>query len=42
MLWIRFGKVSNIIQYTLREYREKMIETENWEFWDLVQQGVIV
>tara|TARA_R110002126_G_scaffold283948_1_gene433443 strand:+ start:374 stop:730 length:357 start_codon:yes stop_codon:yes gene_type:complete len=41
MLWIRLGNVSNIIQYSLGEYVEKMLEAEKYEFWDLQKRGVI-
>ena len=41
MLWIKLGKVSNIHQYTFSEYNNKLINTESWEFWDLVKKGLL-
>ena len=41
LLWIKLGKVSNIHQYTFSEYNNKLLETENWAFWDLAKKGII-
>ena len=36
MCWIKLGNVSNIIQYTFMEYNSKLLSTEKWDFWDLI------
>ncbi len=41
MVWIKLGKVSNVHQYTFWEYNTKLLETEMWEFWDLLKKGII-
>ena len=41
IVWIKLGKVSNIHQYTFSEYNDKLLETKNWEFWDLAKKGII-
>jgi hypothetical protein len=41
LLWIKLGKVSNVIQYSFLEYNSKLLETEKWEFWDLIKRKVL-
>tara|TARA_R110002167_G_scaffold356291_3_gene571003 strand:- start:2049 stop:2414 length:366 start_codon:yes stop_codon:yes gene_type:complete len=42
MCWIKLGKVSNIIQYTFLEYNSKLLSTEKWDFWGLIEKNVLI
>ena len=32
----------NIIQYTFMEYNSKLLSTEKWDFWDLIEKNVLI
>ena len=35
MLWVMLGKVSNIKQYTINEFRTLLLDTKEWNFYHL-------
>ena len=41
IVWIKLGNVSNIVQYTWEEYRQNLLKTKCWDFWELQKRGVI-
>jgi len=41
LLWVRAGKVSDIIQYTFQEYNTLLLETQRWDFWGLIKKGLV-
>ncbi len=41
LLWIKLGKVSNIVQYSFEEYNKNLLKNNCWDFWDLTKKGVI-
>tara|TARA_R110000765_G_scaffold251484_1_gene352909 strand:- start:644 stop:964 length:321 start_codon:yes stop_codon:yes gene_type:complete len=39
ILWIKLGKVSNIVQYSFEEYNKNLLKYNTWDFWDLTNSG---
>jgi hypothetical protein len=42
LLWVMEGKVSNIVQYSFEEYRQNLLKTKAWDFWDLKNRKGVV
>ena len=41
LIWSQRGKVSNVKNYKMEDLNNKLLETRTWDFYHLVEQGII-